>query len=129
MTWTITMAMMVPTTIYGHLRLPAMRRFLETITILPMVIPPIVRVHVVSLAMPVCYRVIDAGLRSIDLKTLTEASSNLGAVWLTTMWRVILPNLGASLLSSSVLIFALCLGEFTMASLNLVTTFPVWIVQ
>ncbi len=149
MTWAITMALMVPTTIYVHLRLPAMRRFLESITILPIVIPPIVLtvgvlqvfpiqlkatmwllgIEYVILAMPFAYRAIDAGLRSIDLKTLTEASSNLGGGWLTTMWRVILPNLGTSLLSATVLIVALCLGEFTMASLNLVTTFPVWIVQ
>ena len=149
MTWAITMVLMVPTTIYVHLRLPAMRRFLESITILPIVIPPIVLtvgvlqvfpiqlkatmwllgIEYVILAMPFAYRAIDAGLRSIDLKTLTEASSNLGGGWLTTMWRVVLPNLGTSLLSSTVLIVALCLGEFTMASLNLVTTFPVWIVQ
>jgi putative spermidine/putrescine transport system permease protein len=149
MTWAITMALMVPTTIYVHLRLPAMRRFLESITILPIVIPPIVLtvgvlqvfpiqlkatmwllgIEYVILAMPFAYRAIDAGLRSIDLKTLTEASSNLGASWVSTLWRVILPNLGTSLLSSTVLIVALCLGEFTMASLNLVTTFPVWIVE
>ena len=149
MTWAITMALMVPTTIYVHLRLPAMRRFLESITILPIVIPPIVLTvgvlqvfpiqlkatmwllgfEYVILAMPFAYRAIDAGLRSIDLKTLTEASSNLGGGWVTTMWRVVLPNLGTALLSSTVLIVALCLGEFTMASLNLVTTFPVWIVE
>jgi putative spermidine/putrescine transport system permease protein len=149
MTWAITMALMVPTTIYVHLRLPGLRRFLESITILPIVIPPIVLTvgvlqvfptqlkatmwllgfEYVILAMPFAYRAIDAGLRSIDLKTLTEASSNLGGGWLSTMWRVVLPNLGTSLLSATVLIVALCLGEFTMASLNLVTTFPVWIVQ
>jgi putative spermidine/putrescine transport system permease protein len=149
MTWAITMALMVPTTIYVHLRLPAMRRFLESITILPIVIPPIVLtvgvlqvfpiqlkatmwllgIEYVILAMPFAYRAIDAGLRSIDLKTLTEASNNLGASWVSTIWRVVLPNLGTSLLSATVLIVALCLGEFTMASLNLVTTFPVWIVQ
>ena len=148
-TWAITMAVMLPTTIYVHLRLPGLRRFLESITILPIVIPPIVLIvgvlqvaplalkatmwllalEYVILAMPFAYRAIDAGLRSIDLKTLTEASSNLGAGWLTTMWRVILPNLRTSLLSSTVLIVALCLGEFTMASLNLVTTVPVWIVE
>jgi putative spermidine/putrescine transport system permease protein len=115
---------------------------------LPIVIPPIVLtvgvlqvfpiqlkatmwllgIEYVILAMPFAYRAIDAGLRSIDLKTLTEASSNLGAGWFATIWRVILPNLGTSLLSATVLIVALCLGEFTMASLNLVQTFPVWIV-
>src|ERR1700722_8789667 len=142
MTWIITMALMVPTTIYVHLRLPGMRRLLESITTLPIVTPPIVLtvgvlqvfpvqlkatmwllgIEYVILAMPFAYRAIDAGLRSIDLKTLTEASSNLGGGWVTTMWRVVLPNLGTSLLSATVLIVALCLGEFTMASLNLVTT-------
>jgi putative spermidine/putrescine transport system permease protein len=149
MTWIITMALMVPTTIYVHLAMPRLRALLESITILPIVIPPIVLtvgvlqvfpvqlkatmwllgIEYVILAMPFAYRAIDAGLRSIDLKTLTEASSNLGASWATTIWRVILPNLGTSLLSATVLIVALCLGEFTMASLNLVTTFPVWIVE
>ena len=149
MTWLITMALMVPTDVYVHLRLPGMRRVLESITILPIVIPPIVLIvgvlqvapaslkatmwllglEYVILAVPFAYRALDAGLRAIDLKTLTEASSNLGAGWLTTMWRVILPNLRTSLLNATVLIVALCLGEFTMASLNLVTTFPVWIVQ
>jgi putative spermidine/putrescine transport system permease protein len=149
MTWAITMVLMVPTTIYVHLRLPRLRRIMESITILPIVIPPIVLIigvlqvaplalkatmwllglEYVILAMPFAYRAIDAGLRAIDLKTLTEASSSLGASWLTTIWRVILPNLRTSLLSSTVLIVALVLGEYTMASLNLVTTFPVWIVN
>jgi putative spermidine/putrescine transport system permease protein len=148
MTWIITMVLMVPTTIYVHLRLPGLRRVMEGITILPIVIPPVVLIigvlqiaplslkatqwllglEYVILAMPFAYRAIDAGLRSIDLKTLTEASSSLGASWLMTLWRVILPNLRTSLLSASVLIVALVLGEYTMASLNLVQTFPVWIV-
>jgi len=42
---------------------------------------------------------------------------------------VILPNLRASLLSATVLTIALVLGEFTMASLDLWTTLPVWIYQ
>ncbi|HEY0935555.1 MAG TPA: ABC transporter permease subunit [Trebonia sp.] len=147
-TWAITMLLMIPTTVYVHLRMPGLRRLLETITILPIVIPPVVLIigvlqvmplalrssvwllalEYVVLAMPFAYRAIDAGLRSIDVKTLTEASGSLGAGWFTTMWRVILPNLRTGLLSASILIIALVLGEFTMASLDLQTTFPVWIV-
>jgi putative spermidine/putrescine transport system permease protein len=41
-TTVLTMALMVPTTIYVHLRLPRLRRLLESITILPIVIPPVV---------------------------------------------------------------------------------------
>jgi putative spermidine/putrescine transport system permease protein len=147
-TWLITMVLMIPTTVYIHLRLPGLRRLLEGITILPIVIPPVVLIigvlqvmplalrstvwmlplEYVILAMPFAYRALDAGLRAIDVKTLTEASGSLGAGWLTTLWRVILPNLRTGVLSATILIVALVLGEFTMASLDLQQTFPVWIV-
>jgi ABC transporter len=42
--------------------------------------------------------------------------------------RVLLPNLRTAMLSATVLTVALVLGEFTMASLDLYQTFPVWIV-
>ena len=147
-TWAITMLLMIPTTVYVHLRLPKLRRLLETITILPIVIPPVVlitgvlqvmplslrstvwllAIEYVVLVMPFAYRALDAGLRSIDVKTLTEASGSLGAGPFTTLWRVLLPNLRTALLSSTILIIAAVLGEFTMASLDLQQTFPVWIV-
>jgi putative spermidine/putrescine transport system permease protein len=149
-TTAITLALMVPTAVYVHLRLPAMRRVLDSITILPVVIPPVVLIigvlqvskvtpslqespyllalEYVILSMPFAYRSIDAGLRSLDLKTLTEAAGNLGAGWAVTLWRVILPNLGTALLSATVLTVALVLGEYTMATLDLFQTFPVWIV-
>jgi putative spermidine/putrescine transport system permease protein len=149
-TTVITLALMVPTAVYVHLRLPAMRRVLDSITILPVVIPPVVLIigvlqvtkvapslqespyllalEYVILSMPFAYRSIDAGLRALDLKTLTEAAGNLGAGWVTTLWRVILPNLSTALLSATVLTVALVLGEYTMATLDLFQTFPVWIV-
>jgi putative spermidine/putrescine transport system permease protein len=40
---------------------------------------------------------------------------------------VLLPNLRTALLSATVLTVALVLGEFTIASLDLYQTFPVWI--
>jgi putative spermidine/putrescine transport system permease protein len=143
----ITIALMLPTAVYVHLRLPKLRRLLEGITILPIVIPPVVLIvgvlqiapgflkstpyllalEYVVLAMPFAYRAIDAGLRALDLKTITEAASSLGAGWSTTLLRVILPNLSTALLSATVLTVALVLGEFTMASLDLYQTFPVWI--
>jgi putative spermidine/putrescine transport system permease protein len=143
----ITIALMLPTTVYVHLRLPKLRRLLEGITILPIVIPPVVLIvgvlqiapgflkstpyllalEYVVLAMPFAYRAIDAGLRALDLKTITEASGSLGAGWTTTLLRVVLPNLSTALLSATVLTVALVLGEFTMASLDLYQTFPVWI--
>ena len=143
----ITIVLMLPTAVYVHLRLPKLRRLLEGLTILPIVIPPVVLIvgvlqiapgflkstpyllalEYVVLAMPFAYRAIDAGLRALDLKTITEAASSLGAGWVNTLWRVILPNLSTALLSAVVLTVALVLGEFTMASLDLYQTFPVWI--
>ena len=148
-TTVLTLVLMVPTTIYVHLRLPAIRPLLESITILPIVIPPVVLILgvldispanlkgtpyllalvYVVLAMPFAYRTLDAGLRSLDLKTLVDASNSLGAGWASTLWRVILPNLRTALLSATVLTVALVLGEFTMASLDQYQTFPVWIVN
>ncbi|MDE3083069.1 MAG: ABC transporter permease subunit [Acidobacteriota bacterium] len=148
-TLVLTLVLMVPTTIYVHLRLPRMRRVMEFITILPIVIPPIVLILgvlraaplwlkaspyllslvYVILSMPFVYRSLDSGLAAIDLKTLVEASRSLGGNWVKTLWRVVLPNLRAGLLSAAVLTIALVLGEFTMASLDLWTTVPVWIYQ
>ena len=147
-TTVLTLVLMVPTVIWVHLRLPKVRRIMETITILPIVIPPVVLIVgvlevapgylkstpyllglvYVILAMPFAYRSLDAGLRALELRTLVDAASSLGAGWLSTLWRVILPNLRTALLSATVLTVALVLGEFTMASLDLYQTFPVWIV-
>jgi putative spermidine/putrescine transport system permease protein len=150
-TLVIELLLMVPTVIYVHLRLPRFRRVMEVITILPIVIPPIVLILgvlqaakpfqwlsaspyllalvYVILAMPFVYRSLDSGLGALDLKTLVEASRSLGAGWIATMWRVLIPNLRTALISASVLTLALVFGEYTMASLDLWTTVPVWIVN
>ncbi|MFY9887855.1 MAG: ABC transporter permease [Streptosporangiaceae bacterium] len=148
-TTVISLLLMVPTVVYVHLRLPRIRRLMEAITILPIVIPPIVLIvgvlkvapgfllstpyllalMYVVLAMPFAYRSLDAGLRAFDLKTMVEASNGLGAGLPTTLWRVVIPNIRTAMLSAVVLTVALVLGEFTMASLDLYVTFPVWIVD
>ena len=148
-TLALTLVLMVPTSVYVHLKFPRLRRVLDFVTILPIVIPPIVLILgvlraaplwlraspyllslvYVILSMPFVYRSLDAGLSAIDLKTLVEASRSLGGNWLSTLWRVVVPNLRSALLSATVLTLALVLGEFTMASLDLWTTLPVWIYQ
>ncbi len=112
----LTLALMVPTAIWVHLRIPKARGLVETLTVLPYVVPPIALVVGVIgayrdtapwfftsryslipfyavLAMPFTYRAIDAGLRAIDLRTLVDASRSCGAGWFTTMFRVLVPNL------------------------------------
>jgi putative spermidine/putrescine transport system permease protein len=147
-TLVITLLLMVPTTVYLHLRAPHLRRLFDGITILPIVIPPVVLITGVLqvaptslkasvyllgleyavLAIPFSYRAFDAGLSAIDVKTLFDASRSLGGGWFGTVGRVILPNIRTGLLSATVLTVAMVLGEFTMASLALFPTFPVWLV-
>lgn len=148
-TMVITMVLMVPTTIYVHLRHQRLLVLFDGISLLPVGIPPIVLIvgvlqsapfflkgtpyllslEYVILAMPFAYRSLDAGLRAIDLKTLVEASRSLGGDWRRTLWRVVVPNLRSALLSAVILTAALVLGEFTMAYLDLYTTLPVWVVN
>jgi putative spermidine/putrescine transport system permease protein len=141
------MLLMVPTVIYVHLRMPRFRRVMEVITILPIIIPPIayatgvlesapawlrssqylLAIVYVILAMPYVYRSLDSGLGALDLKTLVEASRSLGSGWISTIWRVLVPNLRSALMSASVLTIALVFGEFTIANVDNWTTLPVWI--
>ena len=137
--------LVVPTAYWIQLRLPRLRPLVEFITLLPLVIPAIVIVFgylrlynsssilpltasaratdllltfsYVTLALPYMYRAVETGLRSIDVRTLTEAAENLGAKWYTILFRVILPNVRVAILSGAFLTFAIVIGEFTMASL------------
>ena len=70
----------------------------------------------VVLSLPYMYRAVDTGLRSIDVRSLTEAAQSMGANWSTILLRIILPNLRVALLSGAFLTLAIVLGEFTIAS-------------
>jgi putative spermidine/putrescine transport system permease protein len=75
------------------------------------------------LGLPYMYRSIDTGMRSVDVRTLTEAAQSLGANWYTIIVRVILPNVRTALLSGAMLIFAIVLGEVILATYLGVPTF------
>jgi len=90
-------------------------------------IPPILAGAYVILAFPYVYRSIDAGLRAIDIHTLTEAAQSLGASWPRTMWTIILPNIRPAVLNGAFLTLAIVLGEFTMAQLLSFNSFAVYI--
>jgi putative spermidine/putrescine transport system permease protein len=63
------------------------------------------------------YRAIDTGLRTIDVQTLTEAATILGANQFTVITQVIFPNIIVAVLSGAFLTLAIVIGEFTIASL------------
>jgi putative spermidine/putrescine transport system permease protein len=92
--------------------------------------PLVLALLYVILAMPFVFRSLDAGIRSIDVQTLVEASRNLGAGWITVLFRVLLPCLRTAVINASFLCFALVMGEFTISSVLLYTKpFPVWLYQ
>jgi putative spermidine/putrescine transport system permease protein len=130
--------LLVPTAFVIRLRVPQFRSPVEFITLLPFVIPPIVYVFglvrtysqppllivnspflliagYTMLSMPYMYRSVDTGLRSIDVRTLTEAAQSLGAGWGTILFRVILPNIRTAILSGAFLSFAIVIGELILA--------------
>ena len=134
------LVLLVPTMTWVHLRVPAMRRVVEFICLLPLTIPAIVLVVGVApiyawvtylfgdspltltfvyvvLVLPYSYRAIDGGLGAIDIVTLSEAARSLGSSWTQVLLRVIIPNIRGALISASVVSIALVLGEFTIASL------------
>lgn len=147
----LTLVLLVPTVYWVHLKLPRWRPVLAFLALIPFVVPPIILVvglfevyrgtpdwffaepygflvaAYVILAFPYMYFSLDSGFRSIDVHTLTEASQSLGAPWRTTLWRVILPNVRAAALAGAFLTLAIVMGEYTIASLAVFDTFPVYI--
>ncbi|CAM5777226.1 permease [Labrys miyagiensis] len=141
----LSIILVVPAAYIVRLRLPSWRSPVEFVTLLPLVIPAIIIVFgylrmfnssswlpltdskastyfllalgYVVLALPYMYRSVDAGLRAIDVKTLTEAGQSLGASGFTILTRIILPNIRSGVLSGSFIAFAIVIGEFTFASL------------
>lgn len=135
----------VPAAFWVRLKLPRMRPVVEFISLLPLVIPPIVLAFgyirqfntasmipltgsamgtnlllvagYATLSLPYMYRAVDAGLRTIDVATLTEAAQSMGAGWGRILGRVILPNLMAAVMSGAFLTFAIVIGEYVIAAL------------
>jgi putative spermidine/putrescine transport system permease protein len=147
----VTLALLVPTVYWVHLKLPRLRPVIGFLALVPFVVAPIILVvglldlyrgtptwfyaepygflaaAYVILAFPYMYFSLDTGFRAIDVHTLTEASQSLGASWPTTLFRVIVPNIRAAALAGSFLTLAIVMGEFTIASLAQFKTFPVHI--
>jgi putative spermidine/putrescine transport system permease protein len=147
----ISLAIFVPTIYWVHLKLPRLRPVIAFFALIPFVVPPIIMVigllkvykgspqwfyaqpwgfltaAYVILAFPYTFFSLDAGFRSIDVHTLTEASQSLGASWGTTLMKVIIPNIRSAALAASFLTLAIVLGEFTIANLSAFHTFPLFL--
>jgi putative spermidine/putrescine transport system permease protein len=138
----ISTLLVVPTAYWVQLRMPRFRPVIEFFTVVPLVIPALLLTFglirffnrtpltnsssglyimmigaYVIISFPYMYRSVDAGMQSINIRTLTEAAQSLGASWGTILPRVIFPNLLLAVLNGSFITFSIVLGEFTIASL------------
>jgi putative spermidine/putrescine transport system permease protein len=157
LTTAIMLVLMVPTVVWVRLRLPRLALIVESISVLPIVIPPIVMAaglaslqshasaqvsnllfssaltaltpFYVILALPFAYRSLDVGVRAIDLRTLVDAARSLGAGWTTLIVRVILPNMRTAVLTAVSLTVALVLAEVVISGTLLYDTYPVQLVN
>lgn len=148
----LNLVILIPLAIVTEIKAPHLRPYLTALTLLPWVVPPIALVvgvaatfrtgapwflaSVFSLvpfyalwAMPFTYRALDAGLRAINARTLFEAARSMGASLGTIIFRVLLPNMTASIVAASALTAAMVLGEFAFASLLLKETLPTFMVN
>jgi putative spermidine/putrescine transport system permease protein len=146
----LTLLLLLPTALFVHIKLPKARGMVEFLTLLPYMVPPIalvagvigfIRPHArwflasnyslvpfyAILALPFTYRSIDAGIRAIEVRTLIDASRSLGAGWVTTFRRALLPNLRSAVISASFLTATVVLGEFTIAQVLFKKTFPTFL--
>lgn len=141
--------LLAPAMIFMNLYAPWLRPLFEFIAALPFVVPAIALVAGLSalitgpgwligspfylvipyffLSMPYAYRAIDVGLKSIDLTTMTEAGQSLGASMGQIIRMIVLPNLRAALIGSTLLTVTVVMGEFTFANVLLFHTFAVLI--
>ena len=152
----LSLAVVAPTAYLIELRFPNLRAAAEFVSILPFVIPPIILAAGLStvfginspinliaskwapvlliggyfvLTLPFVFRAVDNALRAVDVRTLTEASSSLGAGPLRTFVQVIVPSIWLGLVSGALLAFTTAMGEFTLAALLGYPTFPVYLLN
>lgn len=148
----LSILIMLPTLIFLHIKSPRLLGLAESVAVLPYVVPAVALVSganlffraafppflvsvyslvpfYVILTMPLVFRALDTGIRALDVRTLFETGTSLGAGWLRVIFSLILPNMRVALLSAGLLSVAFVFTEFALANLLLHNTFPVFIVS
>jgi len=146
----LSVIVLAPTVTWVHLRFPRNRWVFEAISLTPLALPPVVLVSglntigtrlpfdlagqegilipvYTALALPYCYRIVDAAVSSAGVQPVTEAARMLGASHRQVLLLVVIPAIRRALGSAAMITAALCFGEYTVASLLSFQTFPVWL--
>lgn len=140
LTLIISLIVMIPTIFIIVVYFPKLERVLKFLITIPFAIPGIVSsVGLIKLyssgimpiagtiwillgayfviILPFMYQGIRNSLRTIDVKTLMEAASLLGASEIEAFLKVILPNMLKGVVVSSLLSFSVLFGEFVIANI------------
>ena len=148
----IILFLVVPTAIWVQLKLPLLRRPFELLCLIPLAIPAIVIVVGIAplyrwisinltespitlagvysmLILPYTYRSLSAALDAVDIHTLAEAATTLGAGIARVIFGIIMPTIKTGIINGSFIAIALVLGEFTISNILNFKTFQVVIAQ
>lgn len=150
-----TAVLVIPTAYVVHHRLPRARALTELMTTIPFGIPGVVLalalirlyagsplrivntpwiliVATMVISLPFMFRPVMSALESIDVRTLHEAASSLGAGPWRILVTIILPAIRSGILSGCLLVFSTVFAEFTLTNLLVGTrfkTFPIYLVE
>ena len=144
-------ALVVPAAYWSRVRNPRIRSLVEPAAAIPFSLPYLVigfgllqlsgivvpslqgtfallLLGYVAIAFPFVYWAVDGALAAAGIERLSEAAETCGATPIQIIWRVVLPNVRAGVVSGGLLAFAAILGEFAMVQVlaSGVNTIPVW---
>jgi putative spermidine/putrescine transport system permease protein len=71
----------------------------------------------VAIAFPFFYWSVDSAMAAANIPLLNEAAKTCGASPLTTLLKVVLPNVGAGIATGSMLVFAVSFNEFALVQI------------
>lgn len=70
-----------------------------------------------AIAFPFFYWAVDSAMAAANIPLLNEAAKTCGASPFTTLWKVVLPNIGAGIATGSMLVFAVSFNEFALVQI------------
>ena len=71
----------------------------------------------VAITFPFFYWAVDGAMAAANIPLLNEAAQTCGATPLTTLWRIVLPNISAGIATGSMLVFAVSFNEFALVQI------------
>lgn len=144
----------LPALYWGHIRNPRIRTVMQLCALLPFALPFVVLAYGikrlagaseftqpwesspllvvfghVALAFPFFLWPVDGAMSAAGVRQLSEAAETSGASPLSTLFRVVIPNIRTGILTGAILTFATSFGEYSIARVitgSSFETLPVW---